>query len=322
MVTENFRFGIIGCGEIAEHFVQAAQSMAEVGVEAVAARDLDRARDFAGRHTIQRSYGDYSKMLRESPLDGVYIATVNSTHLDAILLAVEAGIPVLCEKPLVLSLADFDRVADAAERRGVALMEAMWSCFLPSYQAMREIIRQGRLGSIVRADIHFSVPFPKNPNSRIYSPALGGGLIYDIGVYNLHTAFTLFGEEFHNLSICGRIGSTGVDVGSVISFVYEDGPLVCTTTVDVAGPHELLLCGDHGRLRAENYNGSQSLILTLDGQPEQEIACPFAGNGFEYEIGEFISVVRSGRKESGLLPWSRSRLVCQVMEQAVHAICN
>ena len=317
-----FRFGIIGCGDIAGHFAQAVESLDGAVIEAVAARDAGRARDFARRHAIRQYYGDYAQMLQNSTLDGVYVATVNSAHLESILIAVDAGLPVLCEKPMALSVSDFDRATRAAEQKGVALMEAMWSCFLPAYDKMREMIRDGQLGNIARADIHFSVPFPKNPASRIYSPALGGGLIYDIGVYNLHTAFTLFGENFRDLSVCGRKGPTGVDVGSVIAFSYDDGPLVCTTTADVAGPHELILCGDRGRLQADHFNGAQRLVLSQEGVPQQIIPCPFAGNGFEYEIQEFIAVVRSGRKESTLLPWSRSRLVCKMMEDAVHKICG
>ena len=131
------------------------------------------------------------------------------------LLALELGIPVLCEKPLALTTADFDLAAAAAKKHGVLLMEAMWSCFLPSYQAIRTLLQDGRLGRVASAYLHFCVPFPKNPSSRIYSPALGGGLIYDIGVYNLHTALYLFGDDLRDLSIlrANRADRSGCQLG-------------------------------------------------------------------------------------------------------------
>ncbi len=319
-MKSDFRFGIIGCGNIASHFVQAAHSLPGVRIVAAAARDITRSQAFAARHNIEYAYGDYAAMLRKCELDGVYIATVNTAHLEPMLLALNAGIPVLCEKPITLTIEDFDRAADAAQKNNTLLMEAMWSCFLPSYQAMRELLQCNTLGRVSTAYLHFCVPFPKDPNSRIYSPALGGGLIYDIGVYNLHTAFSLFGDDYKNLSVSGCLGPTGVDISSVISFTYPQGPTVCTTTADVCGPHELLICGEKGQLYADGYNGAQRLTLQPIERPEQILSYPFACNGFEYEIQEFVSLVEAGCRESAVLPLSRSRKICAIMESAVQQI--
>lgn len=319
--NSTFRFGVIGCGSIAGQFVQAVQFLPGMCVASAAARDKERARRFAVRHGIETYYGDYGEMLQSGNIDAVYIATVNTHHLAPMLLALELGIPVLCEKPLALTTADFDLAAAAAKKHGVLLMEAMWSCFLPSYQAIRTLLQDGRLGRVASAYLHFCVPFPKNPSSRIYSPALGGGLIYDIGVYNLHTALYLFGDDLQDLSICGQTGPTGVDVSSVISFSYRGGPTVCTTTSDVAGPHELIVCGEQGLIRAEHYNGAQELCITLDGR-EERLCFPFDCNGFEYEIQEFVRCVQTGCTESDTVGLLRSRHVCELMETAVRTICG
>lgn len=86
------------------------------------------------------------------------------------------------------------------------------------------------------------------------------------------------------------------------------------------GPHELLICGEAGQLYASGYNGAQSVTLKPTQRPEQILSYPFACNGFEYEIQEFVSLVHAGRRESAVLPLSRSRKVCAIMENAVQQI--
>ena len=320
---ENIRFGILGCGKIAKKFADAVRASKGVSLTAAASRSEERAKAFAAENGIPAWYGDYSSMLGSGRIDAVYIATVNSAHFDNIMLALEHGIPVLCEKPMVLSVSDFDRIAAKAREKETLVMEAMWSVFLPSMVKIKSLLEQKAIGVPQLGYINFCVNFPKDPHSRIYDPSVGGGLIFDIGVYNLHTAFFLFGHDFDRFAVCGQKGVTGVDVRSQIALAYPDGLLLNTVTADVETPSLLRLYGTAGSIQsAEHYNSAQSFTLLQNGKEPLHLDCPISCNGFEYEIQEFAGLLREGKTESRILPLRRSRRVCEVMEKAHQIICG
>ena len=316
-----FKWGIIGCGRIAGKFVEAAQSLDGVYVEATASRSIEKSREFARTYGIPRAYGSYEELL-ESDIDAVYIATVNSAHYECLMLCLEHGVPVLCEKPMLMTLAEFDRVTALAKDKKVALMEAMWTSFLPSINKIKELIDGGAIGNPLYAGLNFIVNFRDEPDGRIFNPALGGGLIFDIGVYNLHIAFTLFGHKYGDIKITGKKGATGVDTASVITLDYPGGPLVNTVTADGIGPYEINIVGKAGGIRAAKYNGAEQVILTGRDGAETVYNCPFDKNGFEYEAAEFVKIVSEGRLESDIVSIKRSRRVCEIMERAYNQICG
>ena len=311
-----FRWGILGCGNIARKFAQAVCSQPEMELVSVAARNRERAESFARDFGAQHAFAGYRALLESGTADAVYVATVNSDHADSLRLAIECGVPVLCEKPMLMHLSEFDEISALARRKHVPVMEAMWSVFLPTYAAVREILTSGVIGKPAFANLSFCVDFEKNPQSRLYNPALGGGLIYDVGVYDIHAALHLFGEGFSECRASGRIGETGVDTSSVIVLRYPDGVFVNLVTADVAGPNELEIYGEHGEIVVPQFWGSQEVRVRV-GQEETVRKLPFDCNGFEYEIREFAGVVRSGRTESERLPLSRTRAVLSVMDQAI-----
>ena len=315
-----FRWGILGCGKIARKFAEAVAFCPGMELCAVASRDAARARAFAATcGEGVRAFGDYRELLESGEIDAVYLATVNSDHFRSLKLAVSCGVPVLCEKPMLMTLSEFDEVTRLARERGVALMEAMWSVFLPSYAELRRIKESGELGKIRYGNISFCVPFERDPSSRIYNPALGGGLIYDIGVYVLHALFHLFGTQYSACQVTGALGETGTDIASDLLISYPDGTFFSLVTADVEGPRTLELYGERGSVRCDNFSCSQSVTVRA-GEAERVVKTPFLCNGFEYEIEEFAKVVQSGKTESDRLPLSRTRAVLAVMEEAVRTL--
>ncbi len=321
--VKKFKWGIIGPGVIANKFAKAIKGINNMEICAVASSSFYKADKFAKEYKITNSYGSHEEMLLNRDIDAVYISTVNSAHYDNIMMCLDKGVPVLCEKPMVMSLKEFDDILNKSKEKKVALMEAMWTNLIPSMVEIKKHIENGTIGNISLAFIDFCVKFNKNPESRIYNKDLGGGVIFDLGVYNLHTVFNLFGEGYDFMSVCGAKGDTGVDIRSMLTFSYPNGMIVNTLTSDsTKGPYSMRIYGDKGSILSESFNDSQRFTINYDDGNIKEFLCPYDINGFEYEIREFSEVVKLGRLESEAVSLDRSRKVCEIMEDVHNNICK
>ena len=142
----SYRWGIAATGGIATGFADAMRMVDGGQVVAVASRAPERAREFADRFEIERAYG-YEDLAADPHVDIVYIGTPHPRHASDSLRYLEAGKHVLCEKPFALNAAQARDVARVAREHDRFVMEAMWSRFLPSYVALREVLESGRIGA-------------------------------------------------------------------------------------------------------------------------------------------------------------------------------
>ena len=115
---------------------------------AVAARKLEDAEKFAGKHGIAKAYGDYSGLATDPDIDVVYVGSIHPQHLALAKIYLEAGKNVLCEKPLCMNLKETTELVELARRKKVFLMEAIWSRCIPSYQALRQELAAGTVGDV------------------------------------------------------------------------------------------------------------------------------------------------------------------------------
>ena len=126
-----FRWGIAGTGRIASDFVDGLRQVPDADVVAVCSRDDKKAKEFADRRAIPRSYGSYEALAQDSNVDIVYVATPNSRHRSDTEMYLRAGKHVLCEKPFALNLAEAKSMVRTARETKRFVMEAIWSRFLP-----------------------------------------------------------------------------------------------------------------------------------------------------------------------------------------------
>ena len=124
--------GIIGCGKIAHRFMKGALELDNVHVIACAARELERAEEFAQKYTIGFAYGDYDSMLAREDLDAVYIATPPFMHEEQIRLSLSHNKHVICEKPFVQNTETVKDLFKIAKEKGLILMEANKTVFTPT----------------------------------------------------------------------------------------------------------------------------------------------------------------------------------------------
>lgn len=177
------QFGIMGAGNIARKFADAVRQVEGAQVAAVASKSLERAQAFAQEQHIPAGYGGYQEMLQRPDIDAVYIATTNNFHYENILQCLEHGKHVLCEKSMVLHTRQAEEVFALAREKGLFLMECMWVRFLPKIQKVKEWVETGRIGRLKCAQGNLGFYAGKDLTTRAYNPALGGGSMYDLGVY-------------------------------------------------------------------------------------------------------------------------------------------
>ena len=216
MAERPFQWGILSAANIArKRFVPGIQSGTEGQAAAVAARDGDRAREFAAELGIPRAYGSYEELLADPEIDGVYIGLPNSLHTEWTIRAAQAGKHVLCEKPLSKRAADVERMAAACEQAGVLLMEAFMWRHHPQHARVKELLAAGAVGepTFVRASHAFAMDAERRgkPDVRV-QPRLDGGSLMDIGCYPLNAARFLFDDEPTEVTALQRFDtSLGVD---------------------------------------------------------------------------------------------------------------
>ncbi len=139
------RWGIAGPGRIAATVAAEFAHVPEAELVAVGSRSAERATEFAGLHGIPQAYGSYDELFA-SDIDVVYLATPHAQHTELALKAIDAGKALLVEKAFTTSVEDTAAIIEAAAHRGVFVMEAMWTRFLPAVVHLRELVTSGELG--------------------------------------------------------------------------------------------------------------------------------------------------------------------------------
>jgi len=312
---KNFTFGIIGASRIASKFCRAFDSSLTAGgsVLAVASRDIGRARDCAAANGISRAYGSFQELLEDKEIGAVYICTTNDLHFSCCKMAIDAGKHILCEKPLTTCADDARALADMAAAKGVFLMEAMWTRFLPAIRKAEEWVKEGRIGEPRGVKASFCSRREMADYPRLFDPARGGGALLDLGVYCLHFARLFAGSRNllkHNaLSVPG---TSGVDLTDLILLEYSGGftaDLSCS--IDFSAPCEAFVFGESGYIRIPpwfNAAGEIELFAVHGGRDNSRdpvfVEKFSAASGFEFQIAHTMDCIRQGKTQSDLVPLS------------------
>ncbi|MDH5177479.1 MAG: Gfo/Idh/MocA family oxidoreductase, partial [Gammaproteobacteria bacterium] len=235
----------------------------------------------------------------------------------------EAGKPVLCEKPLVPNATQGQALVDLARARRVFLMEAVWTRFLPAYAVVAGWLGNRAIGELRAIQSSFCFPAPFEPRNRLFDPALAGGALLDVGIYNLNvTRWVLqmaLGACPEPLSIqaTGVLAPTGVDqrVAATVSFA---GGLVSQFVcgLDGCAANSMVMHGERGviELPARFWQATEAR-LQRTVEPEQRVQAPFKVNGFEYEIAEAQRCIRAGLIESPTMPHDETLATLRWMDE-------
>lgn len=312
------KLGILGAGFIAHVMADTVQRMqaaghGEVELYAVAAREEDRARDFARQYGMPCAFGSYEAMLQDPAVDFVYIATPHSHHYRHIRLCVDHGKPVLCEKAFTVNARQADDVLRRARARGVLVTEAIWTRYQPMRRMLDEVLQSGVIGrpQLLTSNLGYAM----TQNRRIVDPALAGGALLDVGVYALNFAEMVFGRADGVQGLCTK-HETGVDLTDSITLTWADGRAAhLTAAANAVTDRYGAVYGTDGYLLVENINNPQK-ITVFDGhnRPVREIACPPQLTGYEYELLETVRCLEQGLVECPSMPHAETVHMMEVMD--------
>lgn len=310
------RWGILGPGRIARAFVEGLRAAPGAEIVAVGSRDRERAASFASEYGIRNTHGGYDDLVADPEVDAVYIATSHSFHHDHTLMCLRGGKHVLCEKPLALNAVQAERMIDAADEAGLLLMEGVWTRFLPAIERVRELVGEGAVGEVrsVVADFGFRAEF--DPRSRLFSPALGGGALLDIGVYPINLAVMICGEP-SEIRTMANLGETGVDEECAMLLRHDGGRLsVLTASFRADTPREARILGTEGSLTiCSPWWAATRIVLTDGAGREETFELPSRGGGYAHEAEAFMDLIRSGSRDSAIMPLQDSLAVMTIMDE-------
>jgi predicted dehydrogenase len=291
------RIGILGASRVAVYAMIAATKDVEgVEVVAVAARDPARAGAFAETHGIPRVFDNYDALITSPDIDAVYNALPPNLHAKWSIAALEAGKPVLCEKPFALDVAEVQAMLTAEARTGLLLMEAQHTYYHPRHARIREIVQGGELGSILNIAAQFDVPVPETPDELRWDGAVGGGALWDLGVYPLFWLRAAMAEEPILTAASHRLNDRAADIETNASFSFASGAtgsIACSMERSLSA--WLKAEGEAGTLFVNNPLSptDQRLTIEQNGIKREEVFTSRPTYAFQLEA--FRDAVGNGR---------------------------
>ena len=313
-MADTIRWGILGPGAIAHSFANGLKVLPDAELVAVGSRAQKRADKFGDEFDVPHRHGSYEALAADPDVDVIYVAVPHSGHMKSTILCLNAGKAVLCEKPFAINAKQAQAMIETARSKGVFLMEAMWTRFLPVIVKVREWLAEGAIGDVhmVNADFGFGASF--NIESRLFDPERGGGALLDVGVYTVAFASMVFGGAPERIVSMAHKCESGVDERAAMIFGYGAGQLaVLITAITTNTAHLSTILGSAGRIDIPHFWHGTQATLSAGGE-EQTVDLPFKGNGYEYQAIEVMDCLRAGKLESDIIPLDESLAIMQTMD--------
>lgn len=300
---KEIRWGIVGPGGIARKFAKAIKNVEGATLYAVASRSEEKGKKFAQEFDIPKVFCGYEEMAASCEVDAVYIATPHPFHKPCAEFFLNAKKHVLCEKPMCINAYQAEKLKEIAKANDVFLMEAMWTRFLPAVNEAKRIAQSGEIGEIrgISADFCYSIQYEEDP--KIYEKDMAGGSLLDVGVYCLHFAKHIMGEEPETI-ISQSYNIDGVDGHIAMMLKYKNGAIATLSSAIAARkPASGYIYGSQGYIYLPNFYGANELYVSsgLEDRNDRHISKPALGEGFEEEIYEACNCIRNGKTESDVV---------------------
>lgn len=315
---KTMRWGIIGCGSIANRFADSAVAVDGVEVVAAASRTPGKGQAFAEKHAIKNHYSDYAELLANDEVDAVYVATTHNFHRDNVQQVLEANKPILCEKPFTVNAAEMRSLIQLAGEKKLFMMEAMWTRFLPAIVQLRQWLAEEAVGEIKMVRATFGFLFPFDPNHRLLNFDLAGGALLDAGIYPLSFANMVMREKPVAVKALGEIGSTGVDEQSTYILQYASGALAqLHATINAPAVSRVEIIGRKGRIVIpDRFLATQEVWLELNGEEALKKEFPYDEKaGFQFEIAAATESIQNGLLENEIMPLSDTLQLMETIDE-------
>jgi scyllo-inositol 2-dehydrogenase (NADP+) len=313
-MQQKIRWGIVGLGNIAHHFVKDLLLIETAEITAVASRTLNKAEEFAQEYGIKNTFGSYEELFKCHEVDVIYIATPHTFHAKLAIDAMYYGKHVLCEKPLGVNRVEVEKMIAAAKENDVFLMEALWSRFNPSILKITELITEGVIGGIKYINADFAFPaLHRDVENRLLNPNLAGGSLLDIGIYPIFLAYLLLGKP-DKIMASSKFFTTGIEMQTAMLFDYTDAQALLYSGLNSKSEMKAEISGTKGSIFIDpKWHEAQGFSLEINGETIH-YELPTKGRGYYYEILEVHKCLIDAKRESSLWNFENSLDLITLMD--------
>jgi xylose dehydrogenase (NAD/NADP) len=295
------RWAVLGAARVNEKIIPAITGSAQGELVAVGSRRENSAKECVQKFAPEQSrniecYMGFDEILNNKEIDAIYIPLSNEEHTETAIKAINNKKHVLIEKPMAIKSSEVQMLTDAAKKNNVRIMEGFMYVFHPQFDRIQNIINSGILGDIRYAHSMFSFPIKAARFYRINrSIANGGGALWDIGPYAVHTIRSCFKEN--PKQVCGRakLNEHGADISSTVMIDFgSDKKATFDISFECVRRSEFEIFGKSGRLKCPQVwqpdNLPAKIIYSTEKSGLKEEVVPTA-NHFDLEISHFNDVI-------------------------------
>ena len=350
------KVGILGTGFMARAITIGAEFVDDLEITAVASRTQSKADEFSKAFRIESSFGSYAELIKSKSADIIYIATPAERHFQDIMVCIDNGKHVLCEKPLALNAEQVEQIAAAAAAKKLFVMEALWTRFIPAVRKSKDLIEAGKVGDIKLMTFEFHKRLEIKAQTATADSGTGVGALLDLGCYPLSLAQYFKGSPCTIVSATSRY-SSGMDsqISAILS--YEDGAMAQVSSGYLSDATRGVISGSKGKieflgplycprgLRFTPANIEESAPAGPSGPPSglkrallgsslahrakslisesmdssELLQLPIRGNGYNYELEEVVKCLNLGLQQSPIMPLSDSLESLKTIDSIVNS---
>lgn len=293
----NLRWGILGLGKIANKFAKDLTLVDGCELTAVASRSKEKSEQFGALHGAKYTHFSYDDLFNNPEVDIIYIATPHNSHMEYAITAMKHKKHVLCEKPLAINRSQVKMMIDTAISNNVFLMEAFWTRFNPTMEAVLSKLNKGVVGEVNFISADFSFYRDADPESRLLNLDLAGGSLLDVGVYPIFLAYLIMGYPQEILATAIK-HETGADLQTAAILKYGSGLANISCGFRSASDMVAKIYGTEGKIFIDKvWHESEGYRIEKD-EDVVAFSLPKNGKGFTYEIQECVDCIQKGWIES------------------------
>jgi len=314
MGLDHVRWGIVATGNISRSFTRDLAELPDAEVTAVASRSRANADRFGDEFAIPKRYDDFRALIDERAVDVLYIGTPHPQHYAIARAALEAGIAVLCEKPVTLNARQARDLVEVSRQRRTLFAEAMWMRTDPVVQAMFADLAAGVIGEPrqVLADFGF---FKDELPARLLMPELGGGALLDLGIYPATFAYWALGRP-DEVKALAQLSDEGVDLNAAMIWRYPTAIASLTCGMTSMNPCTASVSGPEGTLLLPSRFHHPDYYLRHTAAGNERIVVPKTGRGYHYEAAEVMRSLRAGLVECPAFPHADTIAILELLDEA------
>ena len=332
--TKKIRYGVVGLGNIAQSAVLPAFKNAANNsvLTALISEDKQKLKVLAKKYKVKNTYlfEDLEECFMKKEIDAIYIATPNDHHRQIVELAAQYKINVLCEKPMAVTLNDCLYMDQVAKKHNIKMMVAYRLHFEAANLEAVKMCRQGALGDLKFFNSSFSYQVKDKKNIRLNPTSVGGGALYDIGIYCINASRYLFQAEpievvgFSVTSDDPRFINTEETTSAILRFP-NDKLAAFTVSFGAYDSSDYEIIGEKGRIRLENaYDYAMPMELrtflqTRGGEMKKQTKKYKKRDQFSAELLYFSDcIIKNKTPEPGPVEGTADVKIIQAILESIH----